>query len=363
MEVLAHYLPQFHPIPENDQWWGTGFTEWTNLTRARPLFRGHVQPHLPADLGFYDLRVPEVREAQADLARTHRVTGFCYWHYWFAGHLLLQRPFEEVLTTGRPDFPFCIAWANQSWSGIWHGAPNRILMEQTYPGPEDDRAHFDYLLRAFEDDRYITIGGRPLLFVYKPAEIPHPARFVEEWNAMAEKAGFDGLYLVASLGESPYLTHHEDGFDAAVLYQFPFGDTFASRLRDRLMWRGLIKGPRRYPYPDELPERPPDLEGTVFPCVYPNWDNTPRSGRRGLLATDPTPERFGNHVRRALELAGSNPPGEDVVMIKSWNEWAEGNYMEPDVETGHARLEVLAREVERYERTRRAGEDAPSAAR
>ena len=157
MEVLALYLPQFHPIPENDRWWGKGFTEWTNVTRAVPLFRGHVQPHLPADLGFYDLRVGEVREAQADLARRHGVTGFCYWHYWFAGHQLLQRPLDEVVASGRPDFPFCVAWANQSWSGIWHGAPNRILIEQTYPGPDDDLAHFRSLTAAFEDPRYIRI--------------------------------------------------------------------------------------------------------------------------------------------------------------------------------------------------------------
>jgi hypothetical protein len=361
MEILAHYLPQFHPIPENDEWWGTGFTEWTNVTSARPLFRGHVQPHLPADLGFYDLRVSEVREAQAELARNHRVTGFCYWHYWFAGHLLLQRPFEEVLASKRPDFPFCIAWANQSWSGIWHGAPDRILMEQTYPGPEDDRAHFEYLLRAFEDDRYITVGGRPLLFVYKPADLPDPARFVEEWNAMAQKAGFPGLYLVASLGESPYRTHHEDGFDAAVYYQFPFAYTFAARSRYYLMRKGVLRGPRRYPYCDEFPELPSHLVGPIFPCVYPNWDNSPRSGRAALLATDPTPERFGRHVRRALEVAATNPAGEQVLVIKSWNEWAEGNYLEPDSETGHARLEALAGAVDGYERAR-AGGTTPSPA-
>ncbi len=351
MEILAHYLPQFHPIPENDAWWGTGFTEWTNVAKGRPLFRGHVQPHLPSDLGFYDLRVPEVREAQAELARAHRLSGFCYWHYWFAGHLLLQRPFEEVLESKRPDFPFCLAWANHTWSGIWHGAPDRILIEQTYPGPEDDRAHFDYLLKAFTDDRYITIDNRPILFIYKPADLPHPARFVEEWNAMARKAGFDGLYLVASLGESDYPTHHEDGFDAAVYYKFPFADTFAGRWRDHLMSYRIMQGPRRFSYTDELPEPPGDIKGPLMPCVYPNWDNTPRCGRRGILTLDPTPERFGRHLRRALEIASANPPAEQVVVIKSWNEWAEGNYLEPDVETGHARLEMVAREVGRFERS------------
>ncbi|MHB8498177.1 MAG: glycoside hydrolase family 99-like domain-containing protein, partial [Acidimicrobiales bacterium] len=195
MEVLAHYLPQFHPIPENDAWWGPGFTEWTNVVKARPLFRGHVQPHAPSVLGYYDLRLPEVREAQAELARLHGVTGFCYWHYWFAGRQLLERPFSEVLATGSPDFPFCLAWANQSWSGVWHGAPDRILIEQTYPGPDDDVRHFDLLRRAFEDPRYVTLSGQPVLFVYKPADLPEPARFVERWQKMAHDAGFGGLYL------------------------------------------------------------------------------------------------------------------------------------------------------------------------
>ena len=356
MEILAHYLPQFHPIPENDRWWEPGFTEWTNVTRARPLFRGHVQPHLPADLGFYDLRVAEVRQAQADFARRYGLTGFCYWHYWFAGRLLLERPFEEVLSTGEPDYPFCIAWANQSWSGIWHGAPHRILIEQTYPGADDDARHFAYLLRAFEDPRYIRIKGRPLLFIYKPADLPQPAQFVDRWQAMASVAGLEGLHLVASLGESSYATHLEDGFDAAVYYEFPFQETFMTWFRERLMSRNVIRGPKRFPYRRALPEPPTDIGGTVIPCVYPNWDNTPRAGRRGVLATHSTPERFGAQVRRAIEIASRAPAGERMVMIKSWNEWAEGNYLEPDREYGFARLEALAEEV------RRASALTPSAA-
>jgi hypothetical protein len=347
MEILAHYLPQFHPIPENDEWWEPGFTEWTNVTRARPLFRGHIQPHLPADLGFYDLRVSEVRETQANIARRHGLTGFCYWHYWFGGRLLLERPFEEVLNSGQPDFPFCVAWANQSWSGIWHGAPNRILVEQNYPGPEDDARHFAYLRRAFEDPRYIRVGGRPVLFIYKPADLPEPPRFVEQWQNMAEEAGLGGLYLVAGLGESPYPTHREDGFDAGVYYEFPFDHTFMTWFRERLMSRGIAEGPKRYPHRRTLPEAPPDIGGTVIPCVYPNWDNTPRAGRRGVLAMRSTPQRFATHLRRAIELAASAPPEEQVVMIKSWNEWAEGNYLEPDREYGFARLEAVAAEIGR----------------
>ena len=345
MEILAHYLPQFHPIPENDRWWGPGFTEWTNVAKARPLFRGHVQPHLPRDLGFYDLRVPEVRDAQADLARDHGVTGFCYWHYWFGGRRLLERPFDEVLSSGRPDFPFCIAWANQTWSGIWHGAPERTLIEQTYPGPEDDARHFTYLRAAFEDQRYVRVGGRPVLFIYQPADLPDPARFVDRWQKLAHDAGLGGLYLVAGLGESDYSTFVEDGFDAAVLYRFPFEENRATRMLGLLKRAGIYRGPTRFPYARTYPEPPGSWGGPVFPCVYPNWDNTPRSGVRGVVATHSTPERFGTQVRRALEIASANPVAEQVLMIKSWNEWAEGNYLEPDAEYGLGRLEVLRAEV------------------
>jgi hypothetical protein len=347
MEVIAHYLPQFHPIPENDEWWGKGFTEWTNVAKARPLFRGHVQPHLPADLGFYDLRVPEVREAQAALARRYGVTAFCYWHYWFGGKRLLERPFDEVVASGSPDLPFCVAWANQTWSGIWHGAPDRILIEQTYPGPEDEARHFAYLLDAFRDERYLRIDGRPVMFLYKPGELPEPARFVERWQSMARDAGLEGLYLIAGLGETDYPTYKEDGYDAGVYYQFPFGYDLGVRIRDSLMARGHMEGPKRSPYRDTFPEIPPGLSGPVFPCVYPNWDNTPRSGRGGVVATGATPGRFGASVRRALEVARTLPEGEQVLVIKSWNEWAEGNYLEPDREVGRARLAALRAELAR----------------
>ena len=358
MRVLAHYLPQFHPIPENDEWWGRGFTEWTNVAKARPLFRGHVQPHLPSDLGFYDLRVPEVREAQADLARSHGLSGFCYWHYWFGGHLLLQRPLEEVLASGRPDFPFCVAWANQSWSGVWHGSPDRILIEQTYPGPEDDARHFAYLRRAFEDPRYLRVAGKPLFVIFEPRGLPEPARFVERWQMMASEAGLGGLYLVAFLGESDVAaaTHHEDGFDAALYFEFPFGQTSSSWVRDRLRVRGIVRGPDRYQYAEDFRDPPPGIRGRVIPTVCSNWDNTPRSGRRGRVALGATPERFAAQLRGAIEFATAAPPEEQIVMIKSWNEWAEGNYVEPDTEYGLARLEAVAREVHRARRDGIAGD-------
>ena len=275
------------------------------------------------------------------------MTAFCYWHYWFGGRRLLERPFEEVVASGSPDLPFCVAWANQTWSGIWHGAPDRVLVEQTYPGPEDEARHFAYLLDAFRDERYLRIDGRPVLFVYKPGEMPEPARFVGRWKHMAEEAGLGGLYLIAGLGETEYPTHKEDGYDAGVWYQFPFGDDRGVQLRERLLAKGYSRGPKRYPYRDDFPELPGDVAGPLFPSVYPNWDNTPRSGRGGVLATGATPERFASEVRGALEVVAGLPEHERVLVIKSWNEWAEGNYLEPDRETGHARGDALARELRR----------------
>ena len=202
VRLIAFYLPQFHPIPENDAWWGKGFTEWTNVAKAQPLFTGHYQPHIPADLGFYDLRVPETREAQAALARQYGIEAFCYWHYWFGnGVRILQRPFEEVLASGRPEFPFCLGWANESWTGIWHGARDTMLMEQKYPGLEDHRKHFEYLLTAFSDRRYLHVEGKPLLYVYHPADIPQCEQVMDFWRTLASKAGLPGLYLVAQRRE------------------------------------------------------------------------------------------------------------------------------------------------------------------
>ena len=200
--VIAFYLPQFHPIPENDKWWGKGFTEWTNVAKAKPLFRGHDQPRIPADLGFYDLRMPEVREMQAELACEAGIEGFCYWHYWFGnGRMLLERPFREVLDSGKPKFPFCLGWANHSWSTkTWidkKGAVgNAVIAEQTYPGVDDYRMHFDYLLPAFKDRRYIKVDGKPIFVIFAPLDIPDVSSFISLWRRLAQEAGLNGIHFV-----------------------------------------------------------------------------------------------------------------------------------------------------------------------
>ncbi len=345
---IAFYLPQFHPIPENDEWWGKGFTEWTNATKATPLFNGHYQPHVPTDLGFYDLRVPETRAAQAEMAREYGVEAFCYYHYWFGGKRLLERPFNEVLESGKPDSPFCLCWANATWSGIWHGNPKRILMEQTYPGTEDYEAHFRELLLAFRDNRYLRVDGKPLFIIYKPKDVPDIQHVVQLFRQMAERAGLPGIYLVG-------VSHHDNwdpkvnGFDAAVVQNLP-GLTGKIPLRHPLIkFRAKLGGHRLtiYQYKDLLksfvPERTRQME--YLPCVIPSWDNTPRSGMNGLVMEGSTPELFRQSLRQALENVSAKPPEHRLVFLKSWNEWAEGNHMEPDLRFGHSYLEVLRSEV------------------
>lgn len=344
--AIAFYLPQFHPVPENSEWWGPGFTEWTNAAKARPLFRGHEQPHLPADLGFYDLRLPESRAAQSELALEYGVEAFCYWHYWFgAGSRILQRPFTEVVSLAEPSISFCLGWANQTWTGIWHGADNRVLMQQTYPGPEDDQAHFDAIVQAFRDDRYLRVDGKPVFYVFRPEELPDAAAFVDRWQTMARRAGLDGLYLVAEVSDllgkgSHYTRFAEDGFDAGVYVRLPAQTDRSSVLRMR--FRRKLGGPEVYPYSTD-----PALWDSVRanpllqPSVYPNWDNTPRSGSRGLALTGSAPELFSRNLATAVSSISGRPEQERLLWIKSWNEWAEGNYLEPDLKYGRAWLETL----------------------
>jgi lipopolysaccharide biosynthesis protein len=344
--LIAFYLPQFHPIPENDLWWGTGFTEWTNAAKARPLFRGHYQPHLPRDLGFYDLRCPETRVAQASLAKQHGVEAFCYYHYWFAGRRLLQRPFEEVLISGSPDYPFCLCWANGSWTGIWHGAPDRVLIEQTYPGGDDYAAHFLHVAKAFHDPRYVRVDGKPLFLVYAPRELPDAGAFSAIWRQLAEREGLPGLYLVG-VSHNDAWDPRSAGFDASMLQKLPprvgripirypllkmnvlvARDRF-SIYEHRAVSRWLMQT-RRLPY-DE------------FSCVIPNWDNTPRSSRNGLVLHESTPQLFQEQLQAAIDQVAGKPADRRLIFLKSWNEWAEGNHLEPDMAFGTRFLEAIAR--------------------
>lgn len=350
--LIAFYLPQYYPIPENDAFWGKGFTEWTNTAKARRRFPGHYQPHVPADLGFYDLRVAETRREQADLARQYGIEGFCYYHYWFGnGKRVLERPFAEVRSSGEPDYPFCLCWANETWSGVWHGAENRVLIEQQYPGAEDDQRHFDELLPAFLDARYMKVDGKPIFAVYRPFKMDDPKATLVRWRDMAVKAGLPGIYFVGVC--SPGQPNPEDhGFDASIF-------NANAPLRSWGSWKNpvtLFKNaamrrlgvPTIHDYEKSIKYFLPDsLPATRFPSVINGWDNSPRSGERGLVLTGATPQLFGSALKKAFDLTREHSQQTDgrLVFLKSWNEWAEGNHLEPDLKYGHQFLEAIAAEL------------------
>jgi lipopolysaccharide biosynthesis protein len=347
---IAFFLPQFHPIPENDEWWGRGFTEWTNVAATRPRFRGHHQPQLPADLGFYDLRVPEVREAQAELARAHGIDAFCYYHYWFGdGRRLLERPFDEVLASGKPDFPFCLAWANENWTRRWDGHEREILIRQEYAGNE--RRHARWLTTAFRDERYVRIDGRPLFLVYRASRLPDPLATTRIWREEAREAGIGELFLCRvesfpSERTDPSLV----GFDAAAEFApewgaFPRSYTkHLRRLLQEATRRGRVAGSyRRFDY-DELKESmlsKPRPAYTRFPCVTPGWDNSARRRHDATVLTGVTPGSYRDWVTRASVAAPAVGSAEEsLVFINAWNEWAEGAHLEPDRWWGRAFLEA-----------------------
>lgn len=354
--VIAFYLPQYHPIPENDKYWGKGFTEWTNVAKAKPLFRGHYQPHIPADLGFYDLRLPEVREAQAELVRDAGIEGFCYYHYWFGnGKMLLQKPFEEVLRLGKPDFPFCLCWANHDWTTkTWvKGSSmvnNTMIAQQEYLGEQDDIKHFEYCLRAFKDHRYITIEGKPIFLIYDPLSFPNVKEFMNRWNFLAKKNNLKGIYFigVTTGRQSSYKIVTNLGFDGVCHNRRweaeakAAGFRFVRRMQSLLGWHLGIslmkydynKVVRNYDTPENKLEN-------CYPVITPGFDRTPRAGRRAGIYVNSSPKNFKKHVAEICKSIQDKDDDHRLVFLSAWNEWGEGNYMEPDLKWGHGYLEAL----------------------
>jgi lipopolysaccharide biosynthesis protein len=358
---LAFLLPQFHPIPENDEWWGTGFTEWTNVTRARPLFPGHYQPHLPADLGFYDLRLQQAREAQAELARAHGVHGFVYYHYWFSGRRVLEHPLQEVLRLGEPDFPFCVAWANESWTRTWDGGSSDVLLKQEY-SVEDDVAHIRALRPALTDSRYICVRDRPVLLIYRASALTDARATTDRWRQEAERWGLPGLYLLRIESFPSEAGDPRDaGFDAAVEFQPRHWDLPPESSMYRAA-RRMMRGKRLFSNTvvsygsivDREMQRPLPAYPR-WPGVTPMWDNSPRRRTNALIVTDSTPDMYARWleaaVRRSLTVAATaDLSGEALVFVNAWNEWAEGNHLEPDQRHGLAYLEHHKSTVETLRR-------------
>lgn len=358
--LIAFYLPQFYPIPENDRWWGPGFTEWTSVATAEPLFRGHRQPRIPADLGFYDLRLPEARIAQADLARCHGIEAFCYWHYWFHGKRLLERPFEEVLHSGEPDFPFCLAWANQPWTDTWLGT-GRVLQAQRY-SPADDEAHARWLVNAFADDRYLRVEERPMFLVYRPMDLPEPRRTTDTLRAEVTRAGLPEPLL---LGIDAHAFGHDfraDGFDGTVNFAPALGllpHNSAPTTRSR-PWRKLARIGRNVGlgawsttamvwsyrrHLDQLRRERQRFTHPVHPTIFVGWDNTPRRGRAAIVLLDDDVRWFEAGVRELVDASLASPWEQRLIFVNAWNEWAEGNFLEPSLDEGLTRLEALRRAV------------------
>ena len=356
-KIIAFYLPQFHPIPENNKWWGKGFTEWTNVGRAKPLYKGHYQPRVPADLGYYDLRMPEIREEQAKMAKEAGIEGFCYWHYWFGeGKQLLERPFNEVLISGKPDFPFCLGWANESWEDkLWNAngsKENKLLIEQKYPGVEDNKAHFLSLLKAFKDERYIKVDGQPLFFIYKPEKFKDIHLFIQQWNDLAQNNGLNKFYFVAQAASfNDYNKIVNLGFDSIIVspmrrlidtYNLKFKllrkidyklrNTFNIKKLNVIEYKKAIK---------LFINKNEDSIENVIPTLMPNWDHSPRSGNFAWILKNAEPEYFKEHISNALECVKDKPEEKRIIFLKSWNEWAEGNYMEPDLKYGTGYLDAL----------------------
>lgn len=355
---IAFYLPQYHPTPENDEWWGKGFTEWTNVAKAKPLFPGHVQPHIPADLGFYDLRMPEVRNAQAKLAHEAGIEGFCYWHYWFGnGKRLLEMPFNEVVKTGKPDFPFCLAWANHSWfKKSWNAnSPGKdiLLIEQKYLGVEDYIDHFNALLPAFKDERYIRINKKLLFVVYAPFDSPEIITFISTWRKLAYENGLNDFYFVARDADSRNKGRIlKIGIDA-IYNDDVFNIHHHANILKKvllLIGRKWFNFPTVFSYKKAIKYMITDdcKNKNVFPVIAANWDHSPRSGANAIILNKSTPEHFKTLVQKALVTVKEKPMEQQLIFIKSWNEWGEGNYLEPDLEFGRGNLEALKDEIFKY---------------
>jgi lipopolysaccharide biosynthesis protein len=362
LRTLAFYLPQFHPIPENDEWWGRGFTEWRKVAGGRSLFSGHYQPHVPGELGFYDLRMPEARESQASLARAYGIDGFCYWHYWFNGKRLLERPFAEVLGSGQPDFPFCLCWANENWTRRWDGHEEEVLAAQRYSAVDDVR-HIEWLVEAFRDPRYVRVDDKPLFGVYRARLLPDPRATADRWRETAHRMGIGDLHLCAvesfpdERGDPAAI-----GFDAAVEFQ----PDWAALTKDLctgpvrlLSEQGAISGLSEsfdhesvcaaYSYAAvvERMTQKPTPPYRRYPCVVPQWDNSPRRGQLvdSVILHGATPRLYEKWLRHAAQQARALPTSEPLLFVNAWNEWAEGNHLEPDIRHGRAFLEATLRGI------------------
>lgn len=346
IRLIAFYLPQFHPIPENDAWWGKGFTEWVNVAAAKPIFPGHYQPHLPADLGFYDLRLAEVREAQARLAKEHGIYGFCYYYYYFNGKRLLNRPLDENLASGKPDFPFCICWANENWTRRWDGNDAHILIGQLH-SHEDDVNFIHELIPVLQDKRYIRVNNKLLLLIYRVDRMPEPRKTAETWRDIVKKEINEELYLCAVNNFIKDIDPALIGLDGTVQFPLDFHPNYRVDIKLFAETNGLnyedIKDNWIIDYPGII-NHMASLDKPAykfFRGVFPSWDNTPRRQNSSAIFINSSPELYKLFLKATLALTRAEHLGDErLVFINAWNEWAEGAHLEPDQKYGMRWLEA-----------------------
>lgn len=346
--IIAIHLPQFYPFKENDEWWGKGFTEWRNTSSAKPRFRGHYQPHIPGDLGYYDLRLHESRKAQQDLARQYGIYGFCYYHYWFNKKLIMEKPIEEMFKNKNETFPFMFCWANANWGRNWEGGNNVTLIEQHY-SREDDIAHFNYLLPFLKDSRYIKIEGKPVIAIHCTQLMPDPESTVKLWKELARENGFE-LYFCRIESQGVIGKEHlTSSMDAAIEFQ-PFNmqgfwkkHNIIGRILRKMFGREIFATKLSYKdYVNYKCKRKLDQSYKLFPSIFPCWDNSPRRiGRPFLAFTGSTPELFKKWFKHVYCQFKPYSNEENLIFINAWNEWAEGCHLEPDIKYGLEFLESI----------------------
>ena len=375
MKIIAFYLPQFHNIPENDEWWGNGFTEWTNVKKAKPLYEGHKQPRVPLGGNYYNLLDDNVKIWQADLAKKYGVYGFCYYHYWFNGKMLLEKPMEQMLANKEVDMPFCVCWANEPWTKAWVGDEKKLLIAQEYGKEEEWKQHFMYLLPFFKDERYITKDGKPLFVFYRPDIVPCMKEMIETWDKLAKENGLSGITFAFQSGDYDWNNSKEANlFDYDIEFQPPYAShwlysndgKFVSALKKcrRLLagWAGKKFGIDLYRYGtaqykkmtgqtvanydsmwQKIIEAKP-VRSNSIPGAFVKWDNTPRHGERGQINVG-TPEKFEYYLSKQIKHAREDYH-EDMIFMYAWNEWAEGGYLEPDEDDKYGYLEAIKRALE-----------------
>lgn len=369
LKLICYYLPQFHPTEYNDEWWGKGFTEWTNVAKSKPRFKGHHQPQIPSDLGFYDLRLEDTRIAQAELAKEHGIFGFCYFHYWFSGRMLLDTPLNEMLKSGKPDFPFCLCWANEKWTKAWEAHEKEVLVRQEYS--EQDRiAHIKWLCGVFKDSRYIRIDNKPLLLIYRVDEIPDLKDRLCDWRRIAKEHGFEDLYIcfVRNYENKPIQEILNMGLDAMAEHQ-PSDESFPIRSFTSLLKLAINKSINKFvpffrlenrfrllsenrifnysKFADKVINAEHPKEFIKFPCVFPSWDNSARKRKAVIIQNDDS-AKYAQWLESSCNKVAGYQKSEQIVFINAWNEWAEGCHLEPDLRNGRKFLEATKTVVDKF---------------